>query len=259
MCIFGSNFFHTLKRVLESMLEATEIGFITFQTDRDHPILFRAMDALHVTQHSTLVRKEAFESVRIPSETSVHFEIRKLQSYVWKCKKSKRLKLSIDSTSTLFVHELQSQDPPVRIRNVIDSTPYLPFNESPGDASFTMSSSELAVILLDMTVGGSTAKVTVRPESEVVLESMYEAGSNKYVIPRHILNSCECMEFELTSGPFIVKFFKLMYTIAQICLDVLVKVWKSFIVIEMQATDNSIHYQQMIRYYVGPRGVPINS
>lgn len=249
--VLNSEQYHLFKRVLESALESTEQGLVTIENS-DHPLAIHSLDALYTCQNSTRFAKKCFTTVHVSQSFSGIIDIKALQTYVWKCKKSKVLKFKI--TNNEFVVSEEGSRGSCVVTKRSDHTPYdVVWNmDSP---SFRMSSYEFGSILLDLSVGGTEALIETDENGNVYFSCQFESGTNKYVVPPACL--LYTLHAKQTSGPYIVKFLKSFYSMGILCVECNVKLYPSMIIIQQCDADEFIFNQFIIHKYVGPRRIPI--
>ena len=249
--VLASEMYHLFKRVLESTLESTEQGMITIDNS-DHPLSIHSMDALYICQNSTRFSKKCFDTIHVSQPYSATVDIKALQTYVWKCKGSKTFKFEV------VRGELTVTEQGIRNSYTIpkrkDQTPYdITWNmDSP---SFKMSSSELGSILLDLSVGGTESLIETSDKGEVRFTCKFESGTNEHVVP----NSCLIQNpiKSQVSGPYIVKFLKLFYSMGILCVECSVKLESNVVIIQQSDDGHYIFNQFIIHKYVGPRRIPV--
>ena len=249
--VLKSEQYHLFKRVLESALESTEQGLVTIE-NTDHPLAIHSLDALFTCQNSTRFSKKCFTTIHVSLSFSGIIDIKALQTYVWKCKKSKILKFKITNNEFMVSEEGTRGSCAVTKRS--DQTPYdIVWNiDSP---SFSMYSCEFGSILLDLSVGGTEALIETDESGNVYFSCHFETGSNKYTVPQSCLISTS--RAKQSSGPYIVKFLKSFYGMGILCVECNVKLYPDMIVIQQCDADEYIFNQFIIHKYVGPRRIPV--
>lgn len=256
--MLSANVFYTLKKVIESMLEATEHGLITFDPcSSTCPLILRSVDALYVTQSTIQFSKKCLEQpMKCSQQTQVHvhIDIKALQTFVWKCKGSKRIQFTVDDNMDMKICEDNRFKP---IHNRPDDTPYEEWNVEKPLVAFSMSSIEFGSVLLDLAVGGTEAEINMDASGGVELTCRYDSNINTHYLPAGIISSNAKMACK--SGPYIVKFLKLFYNMSILATTCDVHLFEDKIIIQHTDVERFIQYQFCVRRYVGPRRIPISN
>ena len=256
-CVLSS--YLMLKKVLETTLEGTECAKLCFQSNMNPPLTFIAMDALLVSQGHTEFRAACFERCNITQNHEVSIDVKEFHDFVRNCKGSKRIQL-ICKDGAVKVHEMGGIHERLLKTRRSDTTPYIGL-ETLGYAdwpSFKLSATEFSTIMLDMAVGGTEVEITMHTNADVHLSTVFEAGTIETFLPAEaMLEHVAPHHNALQTRRFIVKFLKLLCSIALIVTVVRIFVSSDRLVVEMHDASDQFNHRFTIRPYDGPRGVKV--
>lgn len=276
--IFAAGAFVTLKRVLETIIEGTERARLTFRPQCETPLVVESSDSLWVCRTRAAFRRSAFERIRITHVVELTVDIKVMHDFLRACKQCKRLKMSLDapadlrdapfvpaprpSEAQLVLSEQSGTQAPVTLyHHPMDDIPRFESDLYESWPSFVIRSQELTNITLDLAVGGTEMTVTVLANGDIRLATEFDTGE----IEHHGYHGENHSVFEVTraprtdakSGKCIVKFLKLVCSLALLTKDAHVYVEPEGCVVVTLGAHEHLECQCSIRPYRGPRDVVV--
>ena len=250
-CTLISNEYATLKKVLESMLEATEKGYLCFYKAGEYRMSLRSIDALYATQSMVEYTQTSFENgLCIEEDVGVHVDLKVMQDFVGKCGCSKRIRFMLDYENRWTLREERRS---ITLQNRPDKTPYEEWTTEVPVSHFSISSIELGSIFLDMSVSGVEADIQMDTLGHVTLTCTTDSNMNRHFIDCTVLQTSSRQPFK--AGPFIAKFLKLFYNMSFFSDICSVRLYNNRVVIQMHCEDTKSRFQFVVYHYVGPRRI----
>ena len=267
-CVLHREAQGTLRRLVDTLTEASSVALLRFTQDPRHPLVLQALDATWTCGLMLGVKREAWTQWTLPREVMVRVDLRLLTVYLRKGRGRQTLQWCVPEVAAgsgvywpsptapeqQQVHLQWSATKALVLHDVADRSPYLDALPTQQWLRHSVSLAEFSNIILEMAVGGTQCWVRGSAQGGPWLVwTEFDTGYMEFELPGR--GGGDGGDVTTLCGPFVVKWLKLLCGLttltdqAEVCVEP-----RDRETLAVHTGDAYVDLTLWVRRYLGPHG-----
>lgn len=252
--VLKSAYYASLRKLVETILEGTEVGQLRFDPVNQE-FQLAAIDSLWVCHMNTTFSKQSFSRFELKEPLCITTHLKPIHDFLRVGRSDRIVSFQQTNNGQVKLADVSTNENVTmkQVEEHYDSQ----HRDHRSWPSFEISSVELGNIILDLAVSGMDMMITMEPSGNVLFHSSFDTGDiwheskngqNEVIQARTLPNRRQ------ESGKYLIKYLKIICSLTHLAPTTMVYLGDNQVSLEISDTSNNIRFQLSLVTYRGARG-----